>query len=249
MTKTLCIIQARMSSTRLPGKVLKEVSGASLIEHEIRKLKMARLIDKIVLATTTGSEDDRLVGACRRLEIDCFRGSKDDVLGRYLKCAKQFPEYDVIIRATGDCPLIDPGVADNTIFFFKSNNYDYVSNSNPPTFPDGMDIEVFSRQSLEKADREAQKTAEREHVTLYIRESGKFKIGNFIGDKDYSKYRLTVDNPEDFEVIKAVIENFNPDSTFLDYIDFLEGHPDIMAKNMSIKRNEGLIKSLNKEKI
>jgi len=248
MNDTLCIIQARMSSTRLPGKILKEAGGMSLLEYEIRRVSRAKMIDKIVIATTEKTEDDKVVALCEKLDIDCFRGSEDDVLDRYYQCALKYPDYGTIMRITGDCPLIDPHLIDGVITFFGNGGYDYVSNANPPTFPDGMDTEIFTRESLKTAWREARLLSEREHVTLYIVKSGKFKSGNVKAEQNYSKYRLTVDNPEDFKVIAFLIKNAPQDAGFEEYIKLLEANPEIMAKNMHISRNEGLAKSLREDK-
>ena len=248
MNDTLCIIQARVSSTRLPGKILKEAGGMSLLEYEIRRVRRAKTIDKIVIATTDKPEDDRIAQLSEKFDMECFRGLEDDVLDRYYQCALKYPEYDTIVRLTGDCPLIDPHLIEDVIKFFGNGDYDYVSNANPPTFPDGMDTESFTRESLKTAWREARLLSEREHVTLYIVKSGKFKIGNVRAEKDYSRYRLTVDNPEDFEVIAFLIEHAAPGADFREYIKLLEANPEIMAKNMHISRNEGLAKSLREDK-
>jgi len=248
MNNILCIIQARMSSTRLPGKILKEAGGMSLLEYEIRRVRRAKMIDKIVIATTAKPEDDKAAQLSEKLDLECFRGSEDDVLDRYYQCALRYPEYDSIVRITGDCPLIDPRVIDQAIVFFQQGDYDYVSNASPPTFPDGMDTEIFTRESLAAAWRKARLSSEREHATLYIVKSGKFKTGNVRAEKDYSRYRLTVDNPEDFEVIAFLIEHAAPDADFREYIKLLEANPEIMAKNMAIQRNEGLAKSLKEDK-
>ena len=247
--KVLCIIQDRMGSPRLPGKVLKEVRGMSLLEYQIRRMKQAKLIDRLVVATTINAEDNQLEQFCAKAGVDCFRGSEEDVLERYRECAQQYPEYRIIVRATGDCPLIDPVVVDEVIQFLLDGDYNYVSNVAPPTFPDGMDIEAFTRESLEKAAREAKRQSEREHVTLYIRESGKFRTGNVSAEKDYSQYRLTVDDPEDFEVVSLLIQNLPPDASFQDYVKYLDAHPEIKLKNTHIVRNEGLAKSLKNEQI
>ena len=248
MNKTLCIVQARMSSTRLPGKVLKEVNGTPLLEYEIRRLRLAKKIDHIAIATSVAAESDAIEKFCARIGVDCFRGSDEDVLGRYSECIKKYPDYGTIVRVTGDCPLIDPQVIDEVMGIFEQGGYDYASNVLEETFPDGMDVEVFSRSVLEASQREAKMVSEREHVTLYMRSQDKFKKGNLRAPKDYSAVRLTVDNPQDFEVVKFLIKNLPSDATYLDCIAFLEKHPEIQRLNSSISRNEGLAKSLKEDR-
>ncbi len=246
--RNLCIIQARVGSTRLPKKVLKIVKGMTLLEYEIKRLKLARGIDKIVVATSVKRGDDKIKNLCRRIKIDCFRGQEDDVLDRYYRCALLYPEYQNIIRVTGDCPLIDPLVVDQVIAFFEKNNFDYVSNVIKETFPDGMDIEIFTREALVLAAREAKLSSEREHVTPYIKKSRKFRKGNFAAANDWSHFRLTVDEKEDFEVISFLIKNSRLQAGYLDYISLLTKNPQIMFKNMHIIRNEGYLKSLRNDR-
>ena len=253
-SKNLCVIQARMGATRLPGKVLKKVNGIALLEHEINRMKKAERINKIIVATSDKKDDDKINKLCRQIKIDCFRGSEDDVLDRYYQCALEYPEYGNIIRITGDCPLIDPIVIDNVIIFFEKNNFDYVSNNfdvpgdtAKETFPDGMDVEIFKRSALCESAKKAKLPSEREHVTLYINKNKKFKKGNLSAEQDWSHFRLTVDNPADFEVVKFLIKNSRQDASYLDYISLLTKNPEIMLKNMNIVRNEGLLKSLKED--
>lgn len=245
--KILCIIQARMSSTRLPGKVLKEVGGVPLLQYEINRVRGTEKIDHIVVATSIAAESDAIVKLCVKIGVEYFRGSEDNVLNRYYECTKKYLDYDTIIRITGDCPLIDPKVINEVIDLYETGHYDYASNVLEETFPDGMDVEVFSRQALEESAQEARTKSEREHVTLYMRNQEKFKKGNLSAAKDYSAYRLTVDNPEDLEVIKFLIENSASDASYLDYIELLQKHPDIKKLNMNFMRNEGLAKSLRED--
>src|SRR3989338_9128358 len=249
MNKTLCIIQARMSSTRLPGKVLKEINGKPLLQYEIERLRLAKKIDKIVVATSVAAESDQIAEFCGRIGVPCFRGSEEDVLSRYSECAKEYPDYDVIIRVTGDCPLIDPRVVDEVVNLFEEGGYDYASNVLEGTFPDGMDVEVLKRDALKTSQQEAKMQSEREHVTLYVRGQEKFKKGNLRAPRDYSAFRLTVDNPEDFAVAKFLIESLPPTMSYLDCVELLEAHPEIKKLNMNIKRNEGLAKSLKEDRL
>jgi len=235
----IAIVQARAGSARLPGKVFLEVAGKPLLEYSARRLKLSKKIDKIVVATTINPEDDQTEALCQKIGIDCFRGSVNDVLGRYVACLKEYPEYNGVVRITGDCPLIDPQVVDRVVEFFEAGGYDYAGNVNPPTFPDGMDTEVFTRKALEVSNVKATTDYEKEHVDEYVLQSDEFKKGNYAIDADYASYRLTVDNPEDFKVIKFLIENTAPDATYLDYIKLLDEHPEIKKINSHIGRNEG----------
>ncbi|MFH1523181.1 MAG: glycosyltransferase family protein [Patescibacteria group bacterium] len=246
--KNLCIIQARMGATRLPGKVLKKVNGVTLLEYEIRRVLKSKLVDKIVIATTDKKIDDQVEKLCQKINMEYFRGSENNVLDRYYRCALKFPEYKNIIRITGDCPLIDPVVVDEVIKIFKKGKYDYASNIEKETFPDGMDVEIFKRSVLYEAAKKAKLKSEREHVTLYIRNNIKYKKGNLTASRNLSNFRLTVDEPKDFEVIEFLIKNSKPDASYLDHIDVLKKNPEIMKKNMNIIRNEGLLKSLKEDK-
>ena len=236
-----------MGATRLPGKVLKKVKGVTLLEYEINRVKRAKKIHKIVVATTDKKPDDKIANFCRQKKISCFRGDEKDVLDRYYQCSLKYPGYDNIIRITGDCPLIDSVVIDGVIGLFEKGKYDYVSNVEKETFPDGLDIEIFKKSALHQAAKSAKLASQREHVTLFIRKSKKFKIGNLSAPHSWSHFRLTVDEPADFEVIKFVIKNSSPEASYLDYISLLTKNPRIMLKNMNIIRNEGLLKSLRED--
>ena len=252
----LCIVQARCGSTRLPGKILMSVNGVSMLEYEICRIRKSEKINKIVIATTVNKIDDSVEILCKELGIDCFRGSEDDVLDRYYQCALKYPSYKNIIRLTGDCPLIDPKVIDDVIGLFERGDYDYTSNyfeikgndkSEHKNFPDGLDVEIFKRSVLEIAHNNAKLLSEREHVTPYIRKNEGFKKGFFSAKEDYSHFRLTLDNKEDFEVIEFLIKNSEKDDDYLAYISLLERNPEVMKKNMSIIRNEGFLKSLKND--
>lgn len=243
MNKNLCIIQARSSSTRLPMKVLLKASGVSLLEHEIKRVKQAKKINKIVVATTIKKADDRIEKLCKDIGIDCFRGSEEDVLDRYYQCSLLYPDYKTIVRITGDCPLIDPLVIDDVISLFNKNNFDYASNIEEETFPDGMDVEVFKSSVLSESAHYARLKSEREHVTQYIRKK-KFKKGLVRAAHDWSHFRFTVDTKEDLALIRFLIKNSKITDGYLEYISILTKHPKIMLYNMHIARNEGLLKSL-----
>ncbi len=247
--KNLCIIQARMGSTRLPNKVLKKVKGIHLLQYEIDRARQAKKIDKIVIATSDKSADNKIENLFKKINIDCFRGSEDDVLDRYYQCSLKYPGYKNIIRITGDCPLIDPLIIDNVIAFFEKNKFDYASNALNETFPDGMDVEIFTSNVLHESAQKARLGSEREHITQYMIKNKKFKKGNFAAEYDWSHFRLTVDNPEDFEVISFLIKNSKITDGYLNYISLLTKNPKIMSKNLRIIRNEGLLKSLRNDHI
>jgi glutamate-1-semialdehyde 2,1-aminomutase len=236
----LAIVQARMGSTRLPGKVLKKVCGKPLIEILLHRLSRAKKIDKIILATSVSKENDSLTETVEKLGFDVFRGSEDDVLDRYYEAAKPY-SLEAVVRITGDCPIIDPQLVDEVIGLYQENNVDYVSNTEPSTYPDGLDTEVFSFIALETAYNKAVESFEREHVTPFIRTNGQFKLANYSNEIDLSGERWTVDEPEDSEVIENIINHFLPDLYFSwrDVIQLKQSHPNCFAANRGIKRNEG----------
>jgi glutamate-1-semialdehyde 2,1-aminomutase len=238
--KTVAIIQARMSSIRFPKKVMRTICGTPMIGLLLARLKGSKLIDQIVLATSKDACNDLLAEYVRGLEYSVFRGSEDDVLDRYYQAAK-YAEADFVVRITGDCPLIDPAIVDEVIAKFKSNNVDYASNLSPPTYPDGLDTEVFTYQALEIAWTSAKTTREREHVTPFIRESDKFSQTNIAHHIDCSTERWTVDEPEDFEVVQKVFDHFNPRNNFgwLDVLTLQKEHSDWFMVNRSFTRNDG----------
>ena len=202
------IIQARMGSTRLPGKILKKVEGKPLLAIQLERLQASKELDQIVIATTNEKQDDVIAQFCEVQGINYYRGSEQDVLKRYYEAAKTFGG-EIIVRLTSDCPIIDPQIVDEVIVFYKKNRliYDYVSNTVERTYPRGLDTEVFSFKAMEKAYFEASLESEREHVTLYLHTNPDvFSIGSWKGKEDYSEHRWTVDTPEDFELIKLILE-------------------------------------------
>ncbi|MEK7173291.1 MAG: glycosyltransferase family protein [Patescibacteria group bacterium] len=248
----VAIIQARTGSTRLPKKVLKKVCGKSLLEHLIERVKRVKHLDKIVVATTTKKEDEAIVKIAQKTKVEYFQGSNEDVLDRYYQAAKKF-KADIVVRITGDCPLLDPEIVDTTINLFLKTKCDYVSNTHPPTFPDGMDVEVFSFRALERSWLEAKLISEREHVTLYVRNHPEiFRCGNVLHTKDISSLRLTVDEPSDFKLIKKIFQHLYPRKHFFgfkDILKYLESFPRLLLVNKTISRNEGLVKSLRAESL
>ena len=238
----LAIVQARMQSTRLPGKVMKEVLGKPLIAYLLERLKRSRLIDKIVVATSTDPGNDVLCHYVESQGFDVWRGSEEDVLDRYYQAAVRYGG-ETIVRITADCPLIDWQIVDRAIGRFLQNEFDYVCNINPPTYPDGLDVEVFSFPALEKTWQKATKPEDREHVTLFIRNSEQFKGYNVLAENDFSSERWTVDGGEDFILVKTIIENLypsNPDFHMEDILAFKSRNPQIFSVNQHVRRNEGL---------
>ncbi len=238
--KVVAIVQARMGSTRLLNKVMKLVGDVPMIELLLARLSKSKEIDQIVLATSTDERNTPLVSHVQSLGYTCIRGSETDVLDRYLVAARQV-HADVVVRITGDCPLIDAGLVDQTIQLFKSSDVDYLSNTSPPTYPDGLDTEVFSIQALKQAGRESQDPFDREHVTPYLRRPSLFKTAALTHDQDLSGLRWTVDEPADFEVVSNVFMHFAPDIYFpwTKVLDLQSQNPDIFAANHNIIRNEG----------
>ena len=241
--KTLAIVQARMGSTRFPGKVLKELpSGHSLIGFLLSRLSQSVAVDRIIVATTDREIDDRLAEHVRKLGHDVFRGSENDVLDRYYKAAlPHAPE--VVVRITGDCPLVDPLLVTQVVTTLRDQYADYASNTNPPTFPDGLDVEAFTFNSLERAWQEARTPHEREHVTPYLRELGNFKTVNVPNTTDESSGRWTVDDPADFEVISGVVAHFSGRSDFgwREVLTLQQQQSALFALNKATARNEGAI--------
>lgn len=240
-----------MGSTRLPGKVLKKIGSKTLLGILIERAKKSKSADKIIVATTENPGDEKIADEARSFGADCFRGSENDVLDRYYQAAKKFGA-DIVVRITGDCPLMDPKVIDQVIGFYEKNegDFDYVSNVHPPTFPDGMDVEVFSFKALEQSWKDAKLVSEREHVTQYMAKNPAiFRIGNVAYKQDVSAMRLTVDTAEDFELTKNIFENFSGiDFTLEDILELKKRKPEIFEINSRFERNEGLKKSIEEDK-
>ncbi len=240
--KIIAVIQARMGSTRLPNKVMKQVNGVPLIELLIKRLSGAKLVNQIMLATSTDDKNIPLVNHVRSLGYDVFQGSENDVLSRYYHAVKDI-KPDAIVRITGDCPLVDPKIVDQIIETFLEKKVDYASNTIKPTYPDGIDVSMASFQALERAFKEATSEFDREHIMPYIRNPEKFKLANVEYEEDYSKERWTVDEPEDFEVIQNVFNHFHPriDFSWLEVLQLLKDRPELFAANRKFMRNEGSV--------
>jgi spore coat polysaccharide biosynthesis protein SpsF len=244
----LGILQARASSRRLPGKVLKPILGRPMLERQIERLRRSKRMDKLVVATSSDASDDPIAGLCESLAIDCFRGSLDDVLDRFYQAARRHAPR-AVVRLTGDCPLADPDVIDTLIEVHVRNGYDYTANVLPPRqIPDGLDVEVVALPCLEVAWREATLPSEREHVTPFIyNHPERFRFERQEQARDLSHLRWVVDEPEDFAFISTVYEALypaNPTFTTADILALLESRPDIAAMMGHAPTNEGYQRSL-----
>lgn len=248
---TLGIVQARVSSSRLPGKVLKTICGKPILALEIERIARSKRIDKLVVAASQEQEDGAIAKLCQEIGVVCFRGSLNDVLDRFYQAALQYTP-DHIVRLTGDCPLIDSEVIDATIDFCLKGEYDYAANCRPPyTFPDGFDTEVFRFSALEIAWKEATLPSQREHVMPFIRKyPERFKIGHYANKVNLSHLRWTVDTAKDFELITRIYEALypkNPAFATEDILKLLEDHPHWLEINREIGRNEGSKKSAKED--
>lgn len=248
--KTIVILQARMGSTRLPNKVMADLAGEPLLARVIQRAQAISGVDQVVVATTTAERDRPLLDLARRYGADALAGSEDDVLDRYTQTARAFGAQ-VIVRVTGDCPLLDPQVSGRVLARFCQGDVDYASNTLTPTFPDGLDTEVFSRAALERAWREAQLTSEREHVTPYIwKNPDKFRLANVTNDVNLFGWRWTVDEPADLEFVRAVYSHFEtPQFGMQDILNLLREHPELSDINAGFARNEGYEKSLRADQV
>ena len=243
-----CIIQARMGSSRLPGKVLMNSgNGMPLLYYVINQLRHCSKVKNLVIATTTNQEDDEIEKFADNNSVDVFRGNEKDVLDRYFQCAKKY-SFSTIVRITADCPLIDPQIVDKVIEQFFSGNYDFATNTLTRTFPIGTDVEVFSFSALKRTWESAQLPSEREHVTPYLRNERNFKIINVQNDKNISSLRLTVDRIEDFELIKQILKNISINPIHLgDVLELFSRKPELIDINKHIDNNEGFSRSLKED--
>lgn len=237
--RSVVIVQARMGSSRLPGKVLLEVTGKSLLEIEIGRLHRSLLPDALCVATTDRPQDGTIEELCRKLGIPCYRGSEDDVLGRYYEAAK-YMQADEIVRVTADCPLIDPEILDSVVRRRRETGADYASNTLKRTFPRGLDVECFTYAALESTYSEAELPWEREHATPFIySRPERFVLTNLESEKDESSHRWTVDTPEDFQLISLVLDRFSHDMSgfrYRDVLALLNDNPDWQKINAHIEQ-------------
>jgi spore coat polysaccharide biosynthesis protein SpsF len=243
----LAILQARTSSSRLPGKVLKPILGKPMLILQIERVRRAIKIDKLLVATSSDPTDDGIEAICKQHNIACFRGSLNDVLDRFYNAAITYkPDY--IVRLTGDCPLIDPTVIDGMIEMHLKGNYDYTSNGVKMTFPDGLDAEIFTFKALKEAWEEAFLPSHREHVTQFFHKNPeRYQLGSYTNNVDLSHLRWTVDEELDFKLVTKIYETLYPGKinfTTEDILKLLDKKPELKTINSAYKCNEGLAKSL-----
>ncbi len=243
----VAIVQARMGSSRLPGKTLADLAGRPMLARVVERVRRAGAVDRVVVATSTAALDDPIAEFCTHEKIPCFRGSENDVLDRFYGAAKEHGA-DVVVRITADCPLIDPGVIDRVVERFQRGDCDYASNALRYTYPDGLDTEVFSMAALEQAWREAKKPSEREHVTPYLR-SGKFRAVNVETENPSEPQRWTVDHPADLEFVRAVYAAFagETDFRYREVLELLKARPELAATQTETITNEGYYRSLYRQ--
>ena len=232
--ETAIIIQARLGSKRLPGKVLKKINGKTILEYVINRLKKTKLSNNIIVATTNREEDKKIIKVAKKTNCHTFRGSTNNVLNRYYKAAVHYKVKN-IVRICSDCPLIDPKIINKVYFFYLKNNYDYVSNKIFPSYPPGMGVEILNFQSLKKANKLTKNSYDKEHVTAYIyKNPKKFKIKNVGLKKKILNYRLVLDYIEDFKLISKILKHFNKqrkDFTLKDIIKYINRNPILKKKN------------------
>ena len=238
MMNIVGMIQARMGSTRLPGKVLKDIGGQPMLARVVRRTQRAQTVSRVIVATTNSPADDIIVTECQRLGVALFRGHEEDVLDRYYRAA-QLHQADAIVRITSDCPLIDPGVVDRVVNAFLRVKPDYASNTLERTFPRGLDTEVIAAAALERGWREARKPYQRCHVTPYLYENaGLFRLHSVKAGTDSSGYRLTVDTAEDLEFIRRVYGRLNNEDTipWTDVLALLAREPTLSELNCRVQQ-------------
>jgi glutamate-1-semialdehyde aminotransferase/spore coat polysaccharide biosynthesis protein SpsF (cytidylyltransferase family) len=250
--KIVAVVQARMGSSRFPGKVLADIEGRPILWHVVERVRRSRNLEFVTVATSTNERDDAIAAFCAEAGIECFRGSEGDVLDRFYQAAKKY-EADAIVRITADCPLIDPEVVDKVVEAYLQNGYDYATNTLRSMYPDGLDVEVFSFSALEAAWCGAKLASDREHVTSYFRNTGRFRLADVSNDGDpaIGRLRWTVDHPDDLEFVRAVyarMRSFNGHGFgYRDVLRLLSEEPNLTALNDGTIRNEGYYRSLAKE--
>jgi spore coat polysaccharide biosynthesis protein SpsF len=243
----IAIIQARMSSTRLPEKVLLPLGDTTVLGHTVRRVRGAQKIGRVVVATSSSADDDAIEAYCKKEGIEVYRGSLDDVLDRYYQTAVAC-DAESIARITADCPLIDPALIDRVAAEYEETGCDYISTGRIiSTFPDGMDTEIFSFVALQTAWEEAKLPSEREHITTFIwNHPERFRVIEMKNDRDLSAIRLTIDEAADYQVLQTIVRDV-PDLSMESIVRYIEDHPEIAKLNGSIIRDEGYFKSLKQD--
>ena len=238
--KVLAIVQARMGSSRLPNKVMKQLGGKPAIEVLFSRLNKSKKIDHIILATSDLQRDDILAEHIASIGFDVFRGSEKNVLNRFFEASKLY-DVELIVRITGDCPIIEASMIDEMLNIFKNSSAEYISNIDPPTFPDGLDVEIFTKSSLELVHDLATSEFDREHVTPYYRSSDIFKRKCYKNKTDMSDYRFTLDEESDYLFLDGVFKHFSPDIFFnwQEVVSVMKSDSNIIKLNQKIPRNEG----------
>ena len=244
------IVQARMGSTRLPGKTLADVAGKPMLARLVERARRIPGVERVIIATTEKPADEAILKFAADLGLPAYAGSEEDVLDRFYQTARRFG-VSVVVRVTPDCPLLDPEVSGLVVarFVEARGTVDYASNTQPPTFPDGLDTEVFSVSALTRSWREATEFSEREHVTAYIwKHPELFRLVNVARDPDLSGRRWTVDEPADLEFVRAVYHRLGETFDMRDALELLRRHPDLEAINRGTARNEGYAKSVRADR-
>lgn len=234
--KTLAIVQARMGSSRLPGKVLLDLGGTTVLARVVDRLRRSTLVDEIVVATSASERDDAVIAECERLQVGSFRGSEYDVLDRYHWCA-ELHDAEIVVRITADCPLIDPELVDQTIHAFVNKRCDYASNALFATYPRGLDVEVLTTYALAHAWNEARSVHQREHVTPFLYEHPElFRLVSVEAESDYSHHRWTLDTPEDLQFLRSIYARFDGRSFFgwREVLELVQREPQLAQMNAHV---------------
>ena len=248
----LTIIQARMTSQRLPGKVLRTILGRPMLELQIERILRCKKIDQLIVATSINQEDDPIETLCQKIETPCFRGDLANVLDRFYQAARQYnPQH--VVRLTGDCPLADPMLIDEWIAFYMAGGCNYASNCQEPTLPDGLDAEIFSFETLARTWQEAKLPSHLEHVTPFINsQPQRFTIACYKYQKNLSRHRWVVDEPEDLEFVRRIYEKLyplNPEFGTEDIVALLKRDTKLIEINQRFKRNEGMQQSIGEDRL
>lgn len=235
------IIQARCGSTRFPAKVFADIDGKPLVWHVVDRLKHAKKIDLIIIATTVSPKDDRIEEWCKDNEVACYRGSEENVLNRYYCASEAYPS-DYVVRITADDPFKEPSVIDAVITKLTEEGYDHVTNNLPPSFPEGLDCEAFKKSALDRSEKEAETDFEREHVTQYIyHHPESFRIGNVSCARNLSYLRWTIDKEADLEMVRAIYAKRSPENKDIllmdEILDILQENPEIEKINSEVERS------------